>query len=195
MVSTNDDPIELVPARTETWREQFTEERDRIDETLADASLESTVERIEHVGSTAVPDLAAKDIVDLDIVVADGAVREVSRTLETELGGDRIENSDEWHPVFRRENGQRFNDHVFAASSDGWKISVVTREILAAEPTLRAEYEALKRELAAEHDELVAYSRGKTAFIKRALDVARASDGLSFDFEVPINNRDDLSDE
>ena len=185
MVSPSEDPIELVPSRHDAWRDRFEAERGRVTDALRDAALESAVERIEHVGSTAVPGLAAKDIVDLDVVVADDAVGDVSRTLESELGGDRIENGDEWHPVFRRENGQRFNDHVFAASSDGWKVSVITRDVLVARSELRAEYETLKRELAADHDDLVAYSTGKTAFVDRVLEVARTDDALVFDFVVP----------
>ncbi|TYL38110.1 GrpB family protein [Natronococcus pandeyae] len=185
MVDTDDDPIELVPSNHETWSERFTAERDYVLEALSITGLEADCERIEHVGSTAVPNLAAKDIVDLDVVVADGAVSEVSRTLADELGGTRVENSDEWHPVFREHDGQRFNDHVFAASSDGWKHSVITRDVLAARPDLRAEYERLKRELAAEHDDLVAYSEGKTTFVRRVLEVARTDDDLTFDFSVP----------
>ncbi|ELY36681.1 GrpB family protein [Natronorubrum tibetense] len=189
MVNPNEDPIELVPSRHEAWHERFDAERDRVQDALCDAGLESVVERIEHVGSTAVPGLAAKDIVDLDIVVADDAVDDVSRTLESELGGDRIENSDEWHPVFRRENGQRFNDHVFAASDDGWKISVVTRDVLRASPAIRAEYETLKFDLASEHDELVAYSTGKRPFVERVLEVARTDEAVAFEFSVPVDHR------
>jgi GrpB-like predicted nucleotidyltransferase (UPF0157 family) len=187
MLKANDDPIELAASQHEAWGERFLAERDRIDDALRQHSLRGHVERIEHVGSTAVPDLPAKDIVDLDVVVADGTVRTVSQTLESELGGDRIENSERWHPIFRVENGQRFNDHVFAVSDDGWKVSVITREVLRARPDLRAEYERLKRELSREHDELLPYSQGKTAFIERVLEVARASDDLSFDIPLPTD--------
>ena len=185
MVKVNDDPLELVAPRYEEWRDHFAAESDRIRDVLAAKSLDGEVERIEHVGSTAVPDLAAKDIVDLDVVVADDAVDDVSRVLEADLGGDRVKNSDYWQPVFRAEEGQRFNDHVFAASSDGWKISVVTRDVLRADADLRAEYERLKRELATEHDDLVAYSEGKTPFVERVLDIARTDNRVSFDFAIP----------
>ncbi|WP_394739222.1 GrpB family protein [Natronococcus roseus] len=184
MVDADRDPIKLVPADHETWREQFVAERERVRDALSRAGLEDDCERIEHVGSTAVPNLAAKDIVDLDIVVADDVVSEVSKLLAAELGGTRLENSGEWHPVFREHEGQRFNDHVFAASSDGWRVSVVTRDVLAARPDRREEYERLKRELAAEHDDLVAYSEGKSAFVERLLEVARADDGIA-DCSVP----------
>lgn len=185
MVDANDDPIELVPSRHEAWRTRFRAERDRIRAVLSATSLERQLQRIEHVGSTAVPDLPAKDIVDLDIVVADSAVDEVSRSLERELGGSRTENTDGWQPVFRARDGQRFNNHVFGLSDEGWKISVVTRDVLRRRPELREEYERLKRELTEQHDDLTEYSRGKTRFVERVLDVARTDDGLAYEFAVP----------
>lgn len=185
MVSPHDDPIELVPSRHDEWRAAFERERDRVRDALEAAGLADTVERIEHVGSTAVPDLAAKDIVDLDVVVADDDVAAASRALVAELGGDRVENSGGWHPVFRAHDGQRFNDHAFAASSDKWKVSVATRDVLRARPGLRDEYEALKRDLAADTDDLKTYSVGKTEFVERLLREARAADDLAFDFAVP----------
>lgn len=94
MVSVDDDPIKLVPARYESWRTQFRTERDRIQTVLSAHSLETQLRHIEHVGSTAIPRLSAKDTVDLDVVVADSAGGTVSRTLERELSGDRVENTD-----------------------------------------------------------------------------------------------------
>lgn len=185
MVDPNNDPIKLVSSRYEEWSEQFEAECDRVYDVLTANRIADHVERIEHIGSTAVPDLAAKDIVDLDIVVADEAVADISRVLEAELGSDRIENTDEWHPIFRVHDGQRFNDHVFAVSGDKWKLSVITRDVLRAHPTLRAEYEQLKHELASEHDDLTAYSKGKSTFVIRVLKTAREDDGLTFDFDVP----------
>ena len=185
MVDPRVDPIELVPSRYETWREQFVAERDRIRDVLEDRDLRERCHRIEHVGSTAVPDLPAKDIVDVDVVVADEAVAPVSSVLADDLGGTRVENSEEWHPLFREDDGQRFNDHVFAASSDGWKVSVVTRDVLRTNADLREEYTQLKRELTATHDDLEAYSMGKTEFVDRLLETAREDDTLEFDFPVP----------
>lgn len=185
MVNVDDDPIELVPSRYESWRTQFQAEQQRIRAVLSANSLETQLQRIEHVGSTAVPTLSAKDIVDLDIVVADRAVTNVSRTLEHELGGSRVENTDRWQPVFRVHDGQRFNDHVFGASDDSWKSSVVTRDVLRTHPELREKYKRLKRELTEQHDDLTAYSRGKTWFIGAVLDAARQDDDLAYGFAVP----------
>ena len=64
-------------------------------------------------------------------------------------------------------------------------MSVATRDVLRARPDLRGEYERLKRDLAAEHDDLTAYSVGKSAFVARVLTVAREDEHLAFDFEPP----------
>lgn len=185
VVDPNDDPIELVDSRHREWRDRFDAERDRVRDVLADRGLLARVHRIEHVGSTAVPGLAAKDVVDLDVVVADDAVADVSRAIEAALGGTRLENTDEWHPVFREHEGQRFNVHVFGLASPKWRISVATRDVLRARPALRAEYERVKRDLAADHDDLTAYSRGKSDLVVRLLRVAREADDLTFRFDVP----------
>lgn len=186
MVDLHDDPIALVDSRHESWQEAFEEERERLLEALHESGLQSRPVRLEHVGSTAVPNLAAKDIVDVDLVVADGSVGEVSQAVVDSLGGTRYENSDGWNPVPRHHDGQRFNVHVFAESSEKWKTSVATRDVLRARDDLREEYEALKRNLARETDDLEEYSVGKTAFVERMLRVARDSEEFSFDFEVPV---------
>ncbi|WP_232686571.1 GrpB family protein [Halobacterium zhouii] len=180
-----EESLELVSSRHDDWLERFAAEHDRVAFVLADAGLADDLVRIEHVGSTAVPDLAAKDIVDLDVVVADNAVSEVSSAVEAALGGSKFENSDAWHPVFREDDGQRFNDHVFAASSERWKISVATREIFRERSDVREEYEQLKRRLANEHDTLADYSQGKTAFIEDVLRIASESKDVTLPFDAP----------
>ncbi|MFC4359812.1 GrpB family protein [Halobium salinum] len=185
MVGLHDDPIALVPSRHGEWRESFEAERERLVSVLQDRSLDDRLVRLEHVGSTAVPDLAAKDIVDVDLVVGDGAVGEVASAVVDDLGGTRYENSDEWNPVAREHDGQRFNVHVFAESGEKWRVSVVTRDVLRARDDLREEYEELKRDLATGTDDLEEYSMGKTEFVERVLRVARDGEEFQFEFAVP----------
>lgn len=185
MVDPHEDPIELVPSRYEDWREQFAAERGRIRDVLASRDLLDVLERVEHVGSTAVPGLAAKDIVDIDVVVAEDAVAAVATAIAADLGGDRSENAPTWQPVFRQARGQRFNDHVFGVSDDGWRVSVASRDVLRARPDRRAEYERRKREAAAGTDDLQAYSRQKTPIVEELLATAREAEDLCFDFEIP----------
>lgn len=186
MVSPHDDPIELSPSKYEAWRERYRTERSRIEDALGRPDLQAHVERIEDVGSTAVPDLVAKDIVDVNVVVADEAVPDVGTAIVQGLGGDRHEYDTEWHPVFRAANGQRFNDHVFVLSGEKWRISVVTRDVLRSRSALRDEYAALKRDLSADTDDLPTDSRGKTQFVERTLSIAREADDLTFDFKIPV---------
>lgn len=185
MVNPHEDPLELVSSRHDEWVDRFIDERDRLRDLLTEHGYWHTVERIHHVGSTAVPGLEAKDIVDIDIVVSKDAVFDVSRLIETELGGSRTENSPTWHPVFRSVDGQRFNDHVFASSCPEWKVSVVTRDVLRARPSHRREYTRLKRQLLLENSSLEAYSVGKTAFMEELLSIAHEDAFFEYPFEIP----------
>ena len=194
MVDPDDHPIELVAPRHGEWRRAFRAERERLHGALTEHGLLDAVVRIDHVGSTAVPDLAAKDVVDVNVVVADDAVEAVSTAVVDELGGDRHRNSEAWHPVFRRagdagdhesEDGQYVNVHVFARSAEGWRVSLATREALRADADLREAYERRKRELAAETDDLTEYSVGKTDLVRRAVDLVRGEGEPSVDVAVP----------
>lgn len=182
MVDPHDDPIALVDSRHEEWRQLFEAERDRLERLFDRRGLATCVHRIDHVGSTAVPDLAAKDIVDVDVVVADDAVADVSKAIQADLRGTRYENTATWQPVFRRVDGQRINDHVFGHTDPGWRISVATAAVLKERGDLRSRYERLKRREAAETDDLETYSRAKTTFVADLLAVA---DGLALGFEIP----------
>lgn len=184
MVNPHEDPIELVAPRYEQWRAAFERERERVASALDRQGVQTAVYRIDHVGSTAVPELAAKDIVDLDIVVEDDTVEAVSGAIVTELGGTRVENSGTWHPVFREEGDQRFNDHVFGRSDDSWRVSVATAAALRVRPALRAAYEQHKRSSASGTDDLETYSRAKSDLVEQLLAAARSLD-RSFEFEVP----------
>lgn len=188
MVDLDDDAIELVDSRRETWRTRFDAEHERLRDAVAAAGLAERVRAFEHVGSTAVPDLAAKDVVDVDVVVDDDAVPGISGAVLDRLDGTRYENTPTWHVLARREADQRFNVHVFGASDTGWKRSVATRDVLRTRPERREEYEALKRELAAEHDDVGAYSRGKADLLARIHETARDADDLSFEFDVPVDD-------
>lgn len=184
-VDIHEDPIELVPSAYDRWRRAFHAERERVHRALSEAGRLDDLVRIEHVGSTAVPELAAKDIVDLDVVVESATVPHVAEAIADRLGGTVAENTATWQPVFRRSEGQRFNDHVFGRSDPGWKVSVVTRDVLRVDPSYRRSYEALKRQLADDTDDLERYSRGKTAFIAEVLAAARADPRLTYPFEIP----------
>ena len=93
------------------WPEQFRAEASKIAAALAERAL-----RIEHVGSTAVPGLAAKPIVDIVLAVA-GSAQEAEYAAALDEAGYRLHiREPEWHQhrMFKG-SGERVNLHVFSA--------------------------------------------------------------------------------
>jgi GrpB-like predicted nucleotidyltransferase (UPF0157 family) len=105
MVDIEEEAAEVVPSRYGEWEKRFKVEGDRLRRTLRDRGLDDRVVRPEHVGSTAVPGLPAKDVVDPDVVAADGSVDEVAAAVVDGLDGTRYENSGTWNLVARRNGG------------------------------------------------------------------------------------------
>ncbi|MGF1662048.1 MAG: dephospho-CoA kinase, partial [Kineosporiaceae bacterium] len=135
---------------------------------------------VAHVGSTAVPGLPAKDVVDLQVVVADLATAD-------ELAGDLdaaglVPLTDFWdEPVTRpgraakgyaanADPGRAVNCHVRAVDSPVVAEVLGFRDRLRADPALRDAYARLKRELESRAWPTIDdYARAKTGFISDAL--------------------------
>ncbi len=142
------------------------------------------VGRIEHFGSTAVPGLAAKPILDMLIEVTDlEAVKARVVPLLTAQGYEYL-----WRPTFgdatppfyawfiKRdpESGRRTHHlHMVEADFTGHWDRLLFRDQLRAHPELAREYAALKRRLAEASEDRVAYTQGKTAFIVRVTEEAK----------------------
>ncbi len=141
------------------------------------------IRRLEHIGSTAVPGLAAKPVVDMLVGVDDvERVRdEVAPRLEA-AGYDyfwRPTSGDDVGPFYpwfigRDGAGRRISHvHVVTLGQEGQWERVAFRDHLRAHPEVAAEYAALKRELAARCcADREAYTAAKTEFIQRITAVA-----------------------
>lgn len=173
------DRVELVPHDT-AWQGCFQEEARRLR-----GALDEQVVQIEHVGSTAVPGLDAKPI--LDIVVA---VRDLTQVavFEAALGPvgyqHRADAEDPGRLYFvkRLPDGHTTTHHLNLCrlGNECWITHVRFRDYLLAHPEAREEYQALKRDLAARfHSERAAYTEGKHTFIRRILSQAGWSPGTS----------------
>lgn len=150
------------------WPQRFERERERVA-----AALGGGVERIEHVGSTAVPGLAAKPVVDLDAVLR--RIDDWERCVEP-LAAAGYEH---WRPgdfgdrrFFRRyEDGVRVA-HLSLVGPESLVLRehLALRDLLRGSPELARRYAELKRGLAAAHgDDRIAYTEAKTAFVLAAL--------------------------
>jgi GrpB-like predicted nucleotidyltransferase (UPF0157 family) len=141
------------------------------------------IRRIEHIGSTAVPGLAAKPVIDILVGVDDlDFVDRVVAPLMEAAGYDyflRPAFGDQGprYPWFvgRNQSGGRIS-HIHVVSIDDashWD-RVLFRDYLRAHPDTAREYEALKRGLAAEHsDDRESYTLAKGAFIGKVTAAAK----------------------
>ncbi|MEZ5987792.1 MAG: GrpB family protein [Planctomycetota bacterium] len=166
------------------WPAAFAEEEERLRAWLP-ADL---VGRIEHFGSTAVPGLAAKPIIDVLVEVGDlGATRDRIAPLLEARGYEylwRPTRGDDGEPFYawfiRRDpvSGRRTHHlHVVEPGMTEHWDRLRFRDALRADPGLARDYEALKRRLAADHPrDRVAYTEGKAAFIERATRQTRAEE-------------------
>jgi GrpB-like predicted nucleotidyltransferase (UPF0157 family) len=143
------------------------------------------IRRIEHFGSTAVPGLAAKPIVDMLVEVADlQATRaRIAPILESQ-GYDyfwRPTHGDDGPPFYawfiKRKAGagaRTHHIHMVERSFTGHWDRLLFRDYLIDHPAVTREYEVLKLRLAsASPFDRVAYTRGKTEFIERVTEEAR----------------------
>jgi GrpB-like predicted nucleotidyltransferase (UPF0157 family) len=148
------------------WPRRFEGERAAIERVLGDAVLD-----IQHIGSTAVPGLAAKPVVDMLIGVADldEARRSVVGPL-ADLGYDYVPEYEAVMPqrlYFRKGDPRGFHIHMVEPGGEFWDRHLRFRNYLREHPEAVAEYAALKKRLAEEHgSDMDGYTDAKSDFIR-----------------------------
>jgi GrpB-like predicted nucleotidyltransferase (UPF0157 family) len=157
------------------WPRRF--ERLRREYSAAMTAADVAVVAIEHVGSTSVPGLAAKPVIDCDIVVAERAVAAASRVLAAlnfvSLGDLGIPLR--W--AFKEPDRlARTNTYVIVEGSLALRNHLAVRDTLRADPALREQYAAVKRRVGATAANIDEYGRGKNAMIQRILAAAGLTD-------------------
>lgn len=151
------------------WPAMFEAERERVAAALAGHFWE-----IEHVGSSAVPGLAAKPILDLMVTAETflpvGELRERLEPL-----GYRVGHASEEHLFFKKGMPRTHHLHFFIKGSWEERRHVLFRDYLRAHPDALRGYEVLKRGLAEKYaDNREAYTDSKTAFIEGVVKKALA---------------------
>ncbi len=153
------------------WFSAFDAERDRLRSMFPGKFID-----IEHIGSTAVPGLLAKPIIDILAGVASMAAAE---ELAGPLCGSGYTTSAEFNATLpdsrwfmRWSNGRRTHHlHVTVHGSDFWTHRLRFRDALRGDPILAAQYEKLKSTLAITHRaDREAYTHAKAEFIRAAIE-------------------------
>src|SRR5262245_9328770 len=117
------------------------------------AALGTTALRIDHIGSTSIPSLAAKPIIDIQISVAAFEPLAAYRLPMERLGYVfRADNTERTKRYFREApGGRRIHIHVRRAGSWAEQFALLFRDYLRAHPDEAQQYAALKRRLAAQY--------------------------------------------
>ena len=154
-----------------SWPSRFEAERDLLSPVLAPWQAGP----IEHIGSTAVRGLAAKPVIDIMAAVASlDASRDAVRALEALGYGYFPYKPESMHWFCKPGPALRTHHlHLVPFDSELWRERLAFRDRLRGDDTLRAEYCALKRELAQMHrNDREAYTEAKSSFIARVIGVA-----------------------
>ena len=160
--------VHIVPSDNE-WPTAFAQERHCLCQRIGHLVLD-----IQHVGSTAVPGLAAKPIIDIAVAVASPADMQRCRPLLVELGYlDRGDAGREGGYVFVKERApaaRTHHLHMVTIDDPQWANYLRFRDRLRADPALRIEYASLKRKLQERFAcDRQGYTAAKDAYIRRIL--------------------------
>jgi GrpB-like predicted nucleotidyltransferase (UPF0157 family) len=156
------------------WAIRFQQLRDEYQAAFERAGV--PVLAIEHVGSTAVPGLAAKPLIDVDIVVEHEHVRPASDVL-VDLGFEsrgELGIPQRW-AFYEPERFAGTNTYVIVAGSLSLRNHLAVRDVLRKDPALRDEYSAVKRRVGARAADIYEYGAGKDAMVQRILEAAGLS--------------------
>jgi dephospho-CoA kinase len=177
-----DPPARLVPADP-TWAEQAERIRNRLE-----AACDARAMRVDHIGSTAVPGLDAKDVIDIQVTVESLGVADELADALFSAGYPRIEHitfdtapTDDatlWHKRIHgsADPGRPAYVHLRVDGGPGQRFALLFVDWLSANPEVRVEYVTVKREAAAAHTNSDNYAQAIQAWFldayRRAWDWA-----------------------
>ena len=161
------DRVELVE-HDPRWADLFEEERAQLA-----GVFDGKAVGIEHIGSTSVPDLCAKPIVDVliglrELELTDEQIAAMERLGYAYLGEHGLPGR-----LFFRKDPRTHHVHVVEHGREHWERQLVFRDTLRRDPEERQRYDEFKRRLAAEGHPREAYTELKTPFIREVEARAR----------------------
>ncbi|MEI4620170.1 GrpB family protein [Bacillus pfraonensis] len=161
--------IEIMPYNTK-WKTEFKKIKMMIESYIGDLIL-----RIEHVGSTSVEGLAAKPIIDIDVVIDSydilpNIIQRLEKIGFQHQGNLGIEGREAFQRTYK-DDFMRYHLYVCPKDSKGYLEHIALRDYLSTNENARKEYEELKYRLAENYRyDIDRYCEGKTDFIKGVLD-------------------------
>lgn len=171
------EPVHIQPS-DEGWQRRGAQLCEELDAVLARWLVGPT----QHVGSTAVPGLAAKPIIDVQAAVVDLGCADAVREVLAPAGWHLVPAELDARPWRRflvqvADEHRAAHLHLLPAGSHRWAEQLAFRDALRVDPALVHRYAELKRVLATEHvTDREAYTAGKRDFVRRVLDDQASDD-------------------
>lgn len=168
--------VVLAPS-SELWPLAFGEVRDELLVVFSGVQVE-----VEHIGSTSVPGLSAKPVLDVLLGAASFAAIEQRIAGLERVGYEYRRSYEQFIPdrrYFVRPESETMRVHLHAVVKGGsiWQNHLHVRDALRRDPHLREEYQSIKVSLATRfHNDKDAYTAAKDPFIRRVLDDKREVD-------------------
>ena len=164
-------PVVIVDYNPE-WRTLYRREKKLICRVLG-----RRISAIEHIGSTSVPNLAAKNIIDMMAGVNNMNEANECLTQLQSIGYTEVipqDNNPDWYYCLGKEQQKiAYHLHLMRFDSEFWKKHLIFRDYLRKTPQAAQEYCNLKKQLAAKYgSDRLGYTEAKTEFID--VTVARA---------------------
>ena len=166
-----DGPVRLVDPDPE-WAAQYAQQEARIRAALGPRAL-----RVEHVGSTSVPGLAATPVIDIVLLVIDSA-DEAGYVPDLEAAGYTLQfREPDWYEHrFLHDHDPDVQIHVFSVGSPEVERMLLFRDRLRSRSEERELYERTKRDLAVRRWAYVQdYADAKSAVVEEIISRAQAS--------------------
>lgn len=166
-----------------SWATRFSAEEARLAE-----ALDGKMRRVEHIGSTAVLGLMAKDVVDILVAVDHFDLDSEYVSALEPLGYEfRPDPEDPEHRLFHLNDStlrRLVNLHICVAGTEWERDRIAFRDALRDDAALRIKYQALKLSLAEQYDNAQEYADAKGPFITSALSGGEASPNLDNSLET-----------
>jgi len=156
------DELRLLP-HDPAWADDFSAEKSRIADALGDSSV-----RIEHVGSTSIPTVHAKPILDIAILCGEQGIEPVAvalRGLGYEYRGQYGDEVGHYYAVLDRADIRLCQAHIFSEATAGWHSKLRFRDVLRQNLELAREYDDYKLGLARVAADKTEYAEIKSRWV------------------------------
>ncbi len=153
------------------WVNKFDEEKENLQKLFGNLAL-----TIEHVGSTSVPKLSAKPIIDIAVGVKSLKDFEIVKPLFLEFPYSVKEDSADGEILVRKgsEDNRTHFIHVMEIDSERYKETIIFRDYLRTREDALKDYENLKKDLAIKYkDNRKLYTASKNEFIREIIERAK----------------------